>query len=142
MQVFEVEDMSFKLKEEDDRESYAMLTRGRRGSENLTPALGEVRSDTYVLPNLTELENVVNAAHNIINEGNAINENNRKSLSRITPKIFIPPKAKDIDLKPLSHKWTSSNAYDMWDDLARLNANISVAQLIDHQSLKKQFKEV
>ena len=59
MQVFEVEDMSFKLKEEDDRESYAMLTRGRRGYENLTPALGEVRSDTYVLPNLIELENMV-----------------------------------------------------------------------------------
>ena len=100
--------------------------------------MGEVRSDNDVLPNLTELKNVINAAYNIINEGNTINENNRKSLSRITPEIFIPPKAKDIDLKTLSHKWTSSNAYDMWDDLARLNANISVAQLIEVSPIIKK----
>ena len=52
-------------------------------------------------------------------------------MSRIIPEIFVPSKTKDIDRKPLSYKGTSSNAYDVWDDLARLNANISVAQLIE-----------
>lgn len=44
-----------------------------RGSEELTPVFGEIRPDTYVLPHLTELEKVVNDAHNMINEDNMIN---------------------------------------------------------------------
>ena len=123
--------MSFKSKMKEDRELYAVLTRGRRGSEDLTPGLGEVRPDTYILPNLTELKNVVNAAHNIINEGNVINQNNKESLPQTIPEILVPLKPKETDRKPLSHKGTSSNAYDVWDDLVRLNANISVAQFIE-----------
>ena len=42
-----------------------------------------------------------------------------------------------VEVTPLSHKGISSNAYDMWDDLTRLNANISVAQLIEASPIIK-----
>lgn len=109
--------MSFKSKEKGDRESYAVLTRGRRGSEELTPTLGEVRPDTYVLPYLTELENVVNDAHNMINEDNMIN---RESFPRVIPEILVYPKVRESDRRSMSNKIAFSNPYDVWDELSHL----------------------
>lgn len=135
VQVLEVGDLLLKSKKKEDRESYVVLTRGRRGSEELTPALGEVRPNTYVLPHLTELEKVVNDAHNMINEDNMIN---RESFPRVIPEILVSPKVKQSDRRSLSHKIASSNPYDVWDELSHLNANISVAQLMEVSPIIKK----
>ena len=81
---------------------------------------------------------MVNATYIVINEGNVINEYNRESFSRTIPEILVLLRLKETDQKPLSHKGTSSNAYDVWDDLSRLNANILVAQLIQVSPIIKK----